>query len=164
MSNDFNAQEIFDIAIRIEENGHTFYNEAINRIDSPALVSELAQLAAWEDGHIAIMKKMKKELGAHEPAPLGFYNPEEDAALYIKSIADSHIFIENGDTVQLLDTCQTPADILKLALQFEKDSVTYYASLKEGIQNKESKAAVNKILHEELAHVAHIQKIIDSLL
>lgn len=162
MSTLFNAQEIFDIAIRIEENGHAFYNEALAKIDNPALKSELAQLAAWEDGHIAIMKKLKTQM-TDDSANTDFYNPEEDAALYIRSIADSHIFIANQDTATLTDKCQTPRDILDLALQFEKDSVTYYASLKEGLLNQESKEAINTILHEELAHVAHIQKIIDSL-
>lgn len=163
MSTLFNLDEIFDIAIRIEENGHQFYTAALAYIENPTLTKEIAQLAAWEDGHIALMKKIKQDMSTTNNLDMGFYNPEGDAGLYIKAIADSHIFIEHSDTSKLLEKCTTPKEVLWLALQFEKDSVTYYSALKAGIKNKESAKALEEILNEELSHVAQIQKLIETL-
>ena len=48
---DFNAEEIFKIAMRIEENGAAFYRKAADLQADAENKKLLLQLAVMEDGH-----------------------------------------------------------------------------------------------------------------
>lgn len=160
MNNYVNAEEVIRIAITIEENGHAFYQGALKQIHSPAIKKQLHALAAWEDGHVAKMREMLDSVtGPADEFPL-FFSPEEDTSLYIRAIADQHIFIQNDSVESLIKECKNPLDLLNVALRFENDSVKFYTSLAEKVVDPESRKAIEEIAEEEITHVNQIKKII----
>ena len=66
MGNEFNANDIFEIAKQIEINGAKFYREAANRVDEDAHKQFLLGLAEMEDSHEQTFIDMQKELGSTE--------------------------------------------------------------------------------------------------
>jgi rubrerythrin len=51
MSNEFNADDIFEMAEQIERNGAAFYREAATKTDDPATKEMMLEFATMEDGH-----------------------------------------------------------------------------------------------------------------
>jgi rubrerythrin len=62
MPYDFNAEEMFDVAIRIEQNGARFYRKAAEHQSSPESQAELEKLATMEDRHESTFEKMKQQI------------------------------------------------------------------------------------------------------
>jgi Mn-containing catalase len=65
----FNAAEVFDIAINIEENGKTFYTKASQMVDNEDVKALFQQLAKEEDTHKARFTELKKLLPPQAQQP-----------------------------------------------------------------------------------------------
>ena len=60
MAYDFNANEVFEMAIRIEENGAAFYRKAAELQSDESNQDFLRKLAAMEDAHKVSFNEMQK--------------------------------------------------------------------------------------------------------
>ncbi|MHC4843782.1 MAG: ferritin-like domain-containing protein, partial [Planctomycetota bacterium] len=125
----FNANEIFEMAIEIEQNGAKFYREAAQNAAEEDTKKMLLDMAAMEDGHIKTFEAMRKELTEKEKADTVFdqYN---EGALYLQAMADSHGTEGKVSPTQKLTGQETTKEIYEIALNAEKDSVVFYYGLK----------------------------------
>jgi rubrerythrin len=162
MSVTFNADEIFKIGVQIEKNGYAFYSAAAQRSDDSQIKQLLGELAFWEERHIEIFEKLRKELSAQVDV-MEEFDPDNMVHLYLKSIADSKIFVKGQQMDGVLDTCNSPSDVLNAALAFEKDSVVFYSSMKDAVRSDLGKEDVDKLIREELLHVGIITQELTKL-
>ena len=152
MSFEFNADEILEIAEQIEKNGEIFYRSAANSTPGRIQKDLLTDLADMELGHIHVFQNLRKELSGKEQRTLTF-DPDEETALYLKAFADSHIFFQKKIDVSSLE------NILRTAIQAEKDSIVFYLGLKDHLlganfQNLQEKGRLNHLQkrHYQLKH------------
>lgn len=145
MSLDFNADEIFEIAEKIEENGGIFYRKAAENVEGEEK-EFLLELARMEDDHIVTFANLRKELSAAEKVSSTF-DPEDEAAQYLTALADTRVFFEK----ELNPT--TMKDILKAAIGAEKDSIVFYLGMIDLVPAKLGKDKINDIIKEEMAHI-----------
>ena len=154
------VDEIVKVAIQIEERGKEFYSLALERATDDGVQSHLRMLINWEAGHVLQMEDLRKTL-VQDVADESMESPfGEDSSLYIKAIAEGHVFIKNSNIADLAASCKTVKDLLLLARDFERDSVMFYEALLGVVRCEESKKAVQEILNEEKNHVVYIQKMI----
>lgn len=162
MSITFNADEIFEIAEQIERNGAKFYREAAgNSVDADAKTM-LLDLAAMEDGHVLTFAQMRKELTADEKES-NVFDPDNEVALYLQTMADFHGTEGKVSPTEKLTGNESLADILKIALQAEKNSIAFYVGIKDMLANKEGKDRVQAIIVEEMVHVSTIGSKLQAL-
>ena len=145
MGLDFNANEIFEIAEQIERNGGVFYRKAAESVEGEEK-EFLLGLAKMEDDHEVTFAALRKELTDKEKASTTF-DPEDEAALYLKALADTRVFFEK----ELNPT--NMIDILKAAVLAEKDSIIFYLGMKELVPEKYGKDKIDDIIKEEMAHI-----------
>lgn len=162
MSVTFNADEIFKIGVEIEKNGFAFYSAAAKRSDDPQIKQLLGELAYWEERHIEIFEKLRRELSAQVDV-MEEYDPDNMVHLYLKSISDSKVFVKGQKMDGELDKCNSPSEVLTAALAFEKDSVVFYSSMKEAVRSDLGKEDVDKLIREELLHVGIITQELTKL-
>ncbi len=146
MANDFNANEIFEIAKQIEVNGAKFYRDSAELVSDAAQKEFLLELAAMEDDHEATFATMQKELTEGEKAATAF-DPEGEGVLYLKALADTRVFFEKE---------KPSADmkgILASAIAAEKDSISFYLGMKELVTEKLGKDKIDHIIKEEMSHI-----------
>ena len=153
----FTADEIFGVGVEIEKNGREFYTAAASETAGKSIRKLLQGLAIWENTHIEIFSNLRKRL-SQEAKNENLYDPNDEIALYLKATADNHVFIKNSNMEALAAGCTTAADILNLALSFEKDSVVFYASVREAVAAGSGKAEVEQLMHEELTHIGFITR------
>lgn len=146
MGTDFNANEVFEMARQIEINGAAFYREAAEAVDSEDHKNFLIELAKMEDDHEKTFENMQKELTAGEQTLLVF-DPEDENAVYLKALADTRVFFKKEKPGS--DMTQ----ILKSAIQTEKDSIVFYLGMKEMVPEKYGKSRINDIIKEEMSHL-----------
>ena len=156
----FNADEVFEMAEQIERNGARFYRAAAEKF--PELSQLLLELAAMEDDHEKTFADMRAELSGTEAEPPVF-DPDGQAQLYLKAMADEHIFNIKADPSEQLADIEKPEDLLKIAIGIERDSITFYVGLKESVSRRAGKDQVEAIIKEEVGHIVTLRKKMDTL-
>ncbi len=151
----FNADEIFEMAEQIERNGAKFYREAAEKASDADVKSMLLELATMEDGHETTFANMRKELSEEEKGTTT-YDPDNEVAQYLKTVADFHGTEGKVSPTENLTGQESMADILKIALQAEKNSIAFYVGIKDLVPSKAGKDKVQAIIIEEMAHVSTI--------
>ena len=152
MSITFNAFEIFEMAEQIERNGVKFYRKAAKNISDQNVCQMLLDFADMEVQHERTFAGMKKKL-SDEARELREFDPENEVALYLQAVADGHVFDLDKDMSQQLKGNETAEEILKLAIDAEKDSIIFYLGLKDFVSIEAGKDKVEAILKEEMGHI-----------
>jgi len=158
----FNADEIFEMAEQIERNGAAFYREAAVKAKDAPTKKFLTDLAAMEDGHLVIFQTMRKELGKADKEPVTF-DPDNEAAMYLQAMADAKGFEGKISPGLRLSGRETLPDILSIAINAERNSVVFYVGLKSLVETDRNRSQVDKIIGEEMGHIAVLQRKLLSL-
>ncbi len=162
MSISLNALEVFEIAERIERNSVNFYLKASEALSDEQLSEVLLSLAEFEKEHEKSYINMRKQISTKEWAATAF-DPENEMALYLKKIADSHIFDPEKDPAEQLKDKGTIEDILNFAIQSEKEKIIFYLGLKNYVPTQAGKNKVDEIINEEMNHIAELNLRLSAL-
>lgn len=157
MSFQFNAESIFEIGVQIEKNGKAFYQEAAKTTSDKTVSTLFAELADWENKHIELFERMKAELPEDMKEDTVF-DPDNEMYSYLQAAADSHVFMKSDTVSDLIAECSSPSRALDLALEFEKDSVVYYTTIKKVVSDYLGKEKIDILIDEELKHIALLNK------
>ena len=152
MSVAFNAEEVLEIAKRIEKNGTEFYRGARERAEDPLTRQLFDDLARMEEEHQATFDAMlreRKKAGSLEV----FFDPDREGLKILHAWADGTVFDVNDEMGPPLKGKEPMDEILKTAIQAEKDSVVFYQGIKEAIQSPEDLLAVDEVIREEMKHI-----------
>jgi rubrerythrin len=152
MSIGFNADEILEMVIRIEQNGAKFYRRAAEGFTNETVRKTLLDLAVMEDGHEKTFAEMKEKLSDKEHAPTVF-DPEGQAAGYLQAMADGHVFDVTTDPSETLTGNESWREIIKKAIALEKDSIVFYTGIRELVPESLGKDKIEEIIREEMGHV-----------
>jgi len=146
MPNEFNANDIFEMAVKIEQNGAIFYRNAAKQIEDEKNKAFLLELASMEDGHAVTFSTMQKQLKGTEVFSNNF-DPDDENILYLKALADTRVFFEKD---QPDDSFKS---ILSTAIQTEKDSIAFYLGMKGLIPANSGQSKIDDIIKEEMNHI-----------
>jgi rubrerythrin len=143
---DFNADDIFEMAEQMERNGIKFYTTAAKSVSDDDAKSLLLEFADMEKEHEKIFSEMRKELSSDEKQKTVF-DPQGEAVYYLRALADTRVFFEKKIDVSSLE------NILKDAIQAEKDSIVFYLGMKEAVPEGLGKGKLDNIIKEEMGHI-----------
>jgi len=150
MSYLLDVKEILGFAVYIEERGYEFYVEAMKKFHEPRATELFQYLADEEFKHEKVFKKLMASEG---DARQGEPDPEYQA--YMREFVKAHQLGDKEAISAKLARLSTLADILDLAMGFEKDSIVFFSELKETYARGHT-AAIEKVVHEEMGHLRKI--------
>jgi rubrerythrin len=151
MMYDFNADDIFEIAEQLEQNGARFYRTAAQAMNDEKARDLLLKLAAMEDDHKALFTQMRSQLTTSEKKPTVF-DPEGDAVQYLRALADTRVFFDKQ-----IDTSSMKA-ILKDAITAEKDSIVFYLGMRDAVPDDAGRSRLDDVIKEEMGHIRLLSK------
>ena len=152
----FSINEIIELAVQIEKKGYTFYNKALERKNLSSTSAELLKkLRDDEIVHEQTFKKMRTELDQEEITLSGDW---QEVSNYLRTISDSHIFSEPDAAIKLATFVKNEKELIENAIQFEKDTLLFFNSIYEKIENQKVKKILKKIIEEEESHVEKLKK------
>jgi rubrerythrin len=146
MTNEFNADDIFEMAVKIEQNGAVFYRDAAGHMEDKKNKEFLLELARMEDAHEMIFANMKKDLTEQEKLSTTF-DPENENILYLKAFTDTKVFFKKEKPENSFK------NILGCAIQTEKDSIAFYLGIKDLVPEKSGKSKIDAVIKEEMSHI-----------
>ncbi len=157
----FTGKEVLDMAVRIEENGMRFYNDASRGAKSQQLKELFSALAEEEASHIKTFLELKKALvGSGDSA--GFDPYIEDAQQYLKSMADTEVFTNPEAGKAAARSLKSEEEAVILAIGMEKDSLLFYYELERMIRESDKKV-IEALIEQEKEHVrklTNLQKLL----
>lgn len=151
----FHIDEVFEMAIQMEENGAEFYRQAANNTGNQEAKALLNKLAAMEIEHKATFKRLRSEV-AQSKNQDAFFDPQGEGALYLKAIVNTKVFFEKEIDTSSLE------EVLKEAIWAEKDTTVFYLGIRQNMSEEEPKRQIDKIIEEEMSHIRILsEKLID---
>lgn len=153
MSYFFNAEEIFHIAIMIEQNGEKFYNHLITLVDDEKTKQVCARLAREEHNHHMLFKKLIAGVVSQKGAMYDLKDVPADDQSYLKSIADTNVFTRSLNPADVTGRIKTASDAVKLALDFEKESILFFIQMKNFTRPEWGQAEINTLVKQEQEHI-----------
>ena len=158
MKYDFNADEIFKMAIRIEENGVHFYRKAASLQSDEAMKEMLGRLAIMEDHHKSTFESMRKNLSEGEKLQT-IFDPEDESSQYLAIMADSHGGEGSPSAADALTGEESIKKVIAIAVGLEKESILFYIGLKDMVPPKYGREKLDDIIREERKHIIMLNSI-----
>ena len=152
MSITFNFDEVFEIAEQIERDGARFYRSAAGKFSDSTARDKLLELAVMEDKHEKTFAAIRSELKTGVRMESTF-DPDNQAALYLRSMADGKVFDIKKDPSNVLSEGKTLEEILYIAIGLEKDSIVFYTGMKDIVPDHLGKNKLDQIIKEEMGHI-----------
>ncbi|UCC97130.1 MAG: ferritin family protein [Phycisphaerales bacterium] len=157
----FTADDIFDIAEAMERNASEFYHQTSEKASDEQTRQVLLHIASAEDKHLKIFQCMRETFVAQH----GIVVEEADnrSAMYLQAMADARGWEGRKSPLEELSGEETPAEIFRIALNSENESVVFYSGLKALVSTQSDRQIVEEIILEELGHVSVILQKLKSL-
>ena len=150
----FLIHEILDLAIRLEKNGESVYRNAVDKTAKPDLVSLLEWMADEEVKHAKWFSNLKHKLVSDSVNPFMAEIGREifGDMLGKKSFSHQEVDFSKVEHVN---------DLITIFIEFEKDTVLFYQTLKPFIEDKDTLIHLEKIIAEENNHIDMLHKFLE---
>jgi rubrerythrin len=152
MNVELSAFEILDIAGQIERNGAKFYRRAAQLFDGESIQKLFLDLARWEETHIRIFADMTEAL-SEQNWESGDFEPRRLDLPDAQVMAGLAVFGIRPNPAEELTGNEEVANVLKMAIEKEKDSIVYYTGLKDFVPSQAGRAKIDEVIVEEMRHV-----------
>lgn len=154
MAHFFRANEIANVAIEIEKKGREFYMLAAQKAKSSEIRDIFTHLADEETKHEEVFRSMLDRLGRVEmPA----WATQEEYMQYLEALIESHMLF--GDLGRkFMERADSEADVLKMAMSFEKDTMLFFMEMMELVPASE-KYVVQQCYEEERRHLRELSRM-----
>ena len=149
----FTANEILDMAIKLEKNGEAVYRSAIAKVKKPELVSLLEWMAAEEVKHAGFFSELKFNLETKQVNP---FVVEMSRELFDDLLGNQNFSLKEVDFSSIKNT----DELIAVFIEFEKDSVIFYKVLEPFVEDPVALQHLKKIIDEEYLHIKQLQKFI----
>ena len=159
----FNAEEIFHVAIMIEENGEKFYNHLQSAFRDENVRQVCERLATEEHKHKLLFEKLITEVVNKRPAVLNLKDFNDEDLKYLKALADSNVFADSFDIRKIAGKIGTAKEAINLALNFEKDSIFFFVQMKSLTSPESGKDDIDRLIEQEQTHVKILTLLLGKL-
>jgi rubrerythrin len=149
----FTAKDIFEIAVKIEENGEAFYRDTASNMSDSKIKKLFLELADEEVKHKHIFQRLAGQLGSVK-LPL---QSNQEYTAYLEAYTQ-HLIFSGGETDSKLANISDEKVALLYAIDKELDTVHYYKEVKSLIPESDH-ALIDKIIAEERTHVIRLAEI-----
>ena len=155
----FNAGEVFRISLDIEENGRLFYEKAAGMTDNQEVKKIFSDLGREEIKHKERFAALMAEL---PDAAVGetVWDPQNEIDQYLKMMAELHVFRKSDNIDSMLKEAGDAKGALKLAIQFEKDSIVFFAEMQNLSENEDSRKKIGQLVKEEQEHLKRLSMLL----
>jgi rubrerythrin len=149
----FEASDIVEVAIRIEENGANFYRYAVQIAGREETKDLFRQLADDEVSHQRIFSDILAGMDQSIP-PEGY---DGEYAAYLHSYVDNRLVFKTDGLADELARIKDEASALDFAIRRELDSLLYYREIRE-LLPADRREAIERIILEERKHFVKLSE------
>ena len=150
----FSINDIFDLAIKIEQNGEEVYRNAQRQASNPTIAELLTWMADQEKEHTQWFSAFKKKNLQILDNPI---KAEMNRAILGEMMGQRTFSLKIEDLLKMNDL----TEILLLSIEFEKDTVIFYEMMQAFLQEEADQTHLKLIIAEEKSHIQQLQEMLD---
>ena len=150
----FDASDIVEAAVRIEENGANFYRYAVQLAAREETKTLFQMLAAQEVKHQETFAKILAGMDRNTP-PEGY---DGEYAAYLHGYVDNRLVFTAEAFATEMAKLRDESSALDFAIQRELDSIHYYREMRE-LLPADRRDAIDRIIDEEKEHFVRLSAI-----
>ena len=150
--------DAINFAIELEERGTHFYREAAKRMEDEDQRNLVLLLMGQTNEHLEDVKKIFSYVELQrgiDATPL-----DSETASYIAALGKNIGFPSEAQAAQKIADCISVSQILNIAIQGEKDSLSLYKEISEKAVDTEVKKIFNALKSEEQSHVEQLGEML----
>jgi rubrerythrin len=149
----FSANEILDMAIKLEKNGEKVYRNAIAKVAKPEFIALLEWMADEEVKHADFFSNLKLELETNRMNP---FIDEMSRELFDDLLGDKNFSLKEVD----FSIVRNADELIAIFVEFENDSIVFYKVLEPFVEDPVARGQLNKIIEEENRHIESLQEFV----
>ncbi|XER07177.1 hypothetical protein SRRS_27270 [Sporomusa rhizae] len=158
MGNLFSDLEGLRIAIDMEARGRDFYKKAYEQAETKSHKDLFMFLMNEESKHYEQFTGIYQKLRESKNYDSDDYLFDPETSKYLTALAEPCIFPKDKE-----ERAKTLTDIIKAAIQDEKDSILFYDALAKYAKFEEARNIFNLLKEEEQKHVVKLREILNLL-
>ena len=162
MGNLFSDLEGLRIAVDMEARGRDFYQKASEKAATKEHKALFLLLMNEETTHYNQFTQLYNKIKESKLSDSNDYLFDQETSKYLTVLAEPHIFPKDK-AEKALPELKSIADILKAAIQDEKDAILFYDALAKCAKFEETRSIFNLLKAEEQTHVVKLRAMMDSL-
>jgi rubrerythrin len=145
------GDEIIEIAMRLEESGETFYNQAAENATTADVKALFEDLALQEQYHRRAFQQMGRDLVELVLSPEQW----DEFQAYTGALLQNSFFAQPESALNQAAQATDARGALQAALAFEKEAILFFQELQNAVRGP-GKETVQRILEEEKEHVQRL--------
>ena len=157
---ELSIDSLLSVAIAIETNGAEYYRDAAD-IAPAEMRDEFLLFAEVEDKHAKKFESMKNDL-AEDNKKIVRLELTEQQEKYFQCIVNNAAFITPGAAPKLTGN-ETMGELLKNAIDDEKDTIVFYQCLRNAIKDDKLVSIIGLIIDEELGHMFELTSRLEAM-
>jgi rubrerythrin len=150
----FEASDIVEVAIRIEENGANFYKFAEQIAKQQEAKNLFAELAEAEIGHKRIFEGIFAKMEKSSP-PESYQGEYKD---YLRAYVDNNIIFTKETMDKEMANVKDTVSAFDFAIKRELESILYYHEIKKLVSAAQHDA-LEQIIEEERRHFSTLTEM-----
>jgi rubrerythrin len=158
----FNADEVFEMGMDIEQNGEAYYRKAAELTEDPEIKKIFDDLMTAEQQHYETFKKLRENLPAKDTTPL-VSDPDDQEYRYLDALVKSRLFNNVREAEEVVSKASGPIEALQGALTFEKDTILFFTEMRARTREDLGKNEIDRLIAEEREHVIWISGMIKKI-
>ena len=148
----FTANEILDMAIKIEKNGEAVYRDAADLVSNKELVNLLLWMADEEVKHAEWFAELKLSLEQKSVNP---FMEQMSRELFNDLLGDKNFSLRDVN----FSSVDEVKNLIEIFIEFERDSVRFYEVLEPFVEDPVARESLKKIIAEENNHIKRLQEL-----
>ncbi len=158
MRKEFSPQDIFHIAVQVENNGVDLYRALEEKSQSKDSKKVWAYLKEQEQRHAKLFGEMLENIGDYVVYDMGQGKYDE----YFKVIASEYIITQKLTEKKEIKEFSSDIEAVDFGIYIEKESILTYSALKDYMQPGKQQQ-IDKIIDEEKRHLIELSSLKGSL-
>jgi len=151
-------KSLLNMGERLERANAQFYQQAAKLVTNEQARREFRKLAVVELDHEQFFSKLKAKYEQEMDKSFKGYDPEA-LSRYAKAIQDYRVFDFDFILKHTLSGHETASDVIQLAIDFEKNTILFYAGLASLVEDRTLGRLLKEILREEFDHLSQLTNI-----
>lgn len=149
------ADEIIEIATRLEESGEAFYTAAAEKVTTGGIKDLFEDLAIQEQYHRRAFQQMGRDVVELALSPEQW----DQFQAYTEALLQQNFFASPENALNLAAGAQDERDALQAALNFEKETMLFFHELRDAVRGP-GRQTVERIIQEEKRHIQRLASML----
>jgi len=143
------SNEVFEMALQIEQMGYDFYKTMAHNATNVQLRDGYNQLAQEEKKHIVSFEQLRHSI---ERIDISRINNWDEISLYFKALIDTKVLPTSPERNMLVQELKDEVGAIHISISFEKDTILFLQELNRWV-NPDIQKIIEQLIEEEKNHI-----------